>query len=116
MTRGDLWTTRPTKEQMKEKFSGTLDEGDYYAARWYPQMGGYGAYCWVVSGGWGYTSDGDSPCFDVYVFHDGEFPFDPDPDADAPMRRTAIHLHHCCTKQFIRFGNEVESFLQDSKP
>jgi hypothetical protein len=59
-------------------------------ATWYPQMGGYGAKALVIpSGG----------CFDVLVWHDGEFPF-----GDG---RKPASLHHCDARQFIEFGEFV---------
>jgi len=40
----------------------------------------------------------DIGCFDVYVWHDGEFPF----GDESPTR-----LHHCDPGQFVRFGEEI---------
>jgi hypothetical protein len=63
-------------------------------ACWYPQMGGYVAKAIVIPG---------DTCADVYVWHDGSFPFtDDDP-------RGPAHLHHCSGEQFIEFGK----FLTD---
>jgi hypothetical protein len=58
-------------------------------AAWYPQMGGYVAKALAV------PAD-DSRCLDVYVWHDGDFPFG---DGENP-----VELHHCNGKQFIEFG------------
>jgi hypothetical protein len=59
-------------------------------ACWYPQMGGYVAKAIVVPGG----------CAEVYVWHDGSFPFSDDGDAE----RSPAHLHHCNGQQFVEFG------------
>jgi len=38
--------------------------------------------------------------FDVYVWHDGDFPF-------TGSNRIPTRVHHCCAQQFIRFGETV---------
>lgn len=58
-------------------------------ALWYPQMGGYSGKAVAV---------GPAGCFAVYVWHDGEFPF----EGEAPVK-----LHHCDARQFINFGQAV---------
>lgn len=68
-----------------------------WLATFYPQMGGYGGKCWVD------VTEGVGACFDVYVYHDGEFPF-----AHAPTKEP-IRLHHCAAQQFRRFADEVET-------
>ena len=82
-------------------------------ACWYPQMGGYGGKCVVVS--CANQNDGESPaeaCFDIYVWHDGEFPFAPDSDIEhLGYAREPTQLHHCSAEQFIRFGETVRKCL-----
>lgn len=56
-------------------------------ATWYPQMGGYSSKAIVV---------GDDD-FDVYIWHDGDFPF-----GDG---RSPICMHHCDGAQFVEFGS-----------
>lgn len=68
-------------------------------AAWYPQMGGYVSHCIIIPG------DG---CFDVYVWHDGDFPFADDLDGGPPRE-----LHHCDADQFIQFG-ELANRLMDT--
>ena len=72
--------------------------GQGYAG-WYPQMGGYVGKCVVFPG----ENVGD--CFDVLVWHDGEFPFN-DEYGDTP---SPAHLHHCMTEQFREFADFVDS-------
>jgi hypothetical protein len=88
---------QPTPEECE---AGTTYEhaGRRGFATWYPQMGGYVGRCVVLFGA-STTVDGkDGGCFDVFVWHDGEFPFgDRDP----------IDLHHCMAEQFIEFGRVV---------
>lgn len=60
-------------------------------ACWYPQMGGYHGKAIVV---------GDDD-FDVFVWHDGDFPFH---KGENPVR-----MHHCDGQQFVDFGE----FLMD---
>lgn len=62
-------------------------------ACWYPQMGGYSGKAVVLPQG---------GCFDVWVWHDGDFPFS---ETDG---RPAF-VHHCMAEQFIRFGQWVST-------
>ena len=82
----------PTYEQAATNATITVDGSTFHAA-WYPQMGGYGSVCWI-------QTFGDGGCFNVYIWHDGEFPFS---DDEPPTR-----LHHCDAEQFIRFGELVK--------
>jgi hypothetical protein len=69
-----------------------------FLATWYPQMGGYVGKCMVSLN---YENQGEHlPCFDAYVWHDGEFAF-----SDGPP----FELHHCDAEQFIRFGEVVRA-------
>lgn len=94
--------TRPTAEQCTARERVKAFDGSELVpafATWYPQMGGYGAFCVVV------PQDG---CFECYVWHDGEFPFDA--DAGPPAA-----LHHCEAHQFATFAEDVEKFQQAAK-
>ncbi len=65
-------------------------------ATWYPQMGGYvGKAVIVLIPADQYAVDN---CFDVYVWHDGAFPFTEDGSG------SPAHLHHCMPSQFVDFG------------
>lgn len=90
---------RPPKEPTSDQCSAgeMLDEDDQYRyfAIWYPQMGGYVSRAVVAV--FKTPSDEDS-CFDVWVWHDGEFPF---------SDRNPAELHHCSPGQFMRFGEKV---------
>lgn len=94
----------PTSEECSAN-SKVFERGNEVGyACWYPQMGGYcGKAVFVFE-----KTDGNT-CFDVYVWHDGEFPFgDGEP----------VRIHHCDAEQFIRFGNQVKkvmSFDDDSQ-
>lgn len=87
----------PTAEECEAGAKVNLDGVDFYAG-WYPQMGGYGSKVWVELL--------ESGCFDVFVFHDGEFPFG---DEDDNPRG----LHHCNADQFIKFGQWVKELQGD---
>lgn len=67
---------------------------DLSFACWYPQMGGYVGKAII-----NLCSTG---CFDAYVWHNGEFPFD---SADS----NPALVHHCDPDQFIRFGELVKA-------
>jgi hypothetical protein len=84
---------KPTAEQVNAHASITF-EGRTLHAACYPQMGGYGGYCWIGKDG--------SGCFDVWIWHDGEFPF-----GGHPGDRGPIELHHCAAEQFVEFGTWV---------
>lgn len=92
--RGDMRTMiEPTPTQVATNERVVLKDGQVAVAAWYPQMGGYCGRCWIVF----YPGD-EKPgehCFDVFVWHDGEFPF----GDHAP-----VELHHCNPAQFIQFG------------
>lgn len=73
----------PTAEQCTVR--AQVGEG---RACWYPQMGGYAAKAIVFP---------DSGCADVWVWHDGSFPFAGEDGSPAV-------LHHCNGDQFVAFG------------
>ncbi len=84
----------PTSQQCSDNSIVNVD-GVKYTAAWYPQMGGYVGKCLITP-----ESSTMGPCFQVYVWHDGAFPFDDDyGDGVGP-----VSLHHCAADQFIEFG------------
>ena len=87
----------PTCEQCSANETVFEDEHTVGYAIWYPQMGGYvgRAVAMISKGG------GGASCFDVLVWHDGEFPFDGE-GGDNPRQ-----LHHCAAEQFIDFGEKI---------
>lgn len=73
-------------------------------AIWYPQMGGYvGRAVAVMDRSWTEYSGGgrSGGCVDVYVWHDGQFPFSED-------GRDPYLVHHCSPEQFVVFGETIE--------
>lgn len=86
----------PTAEQCSahERFKFLGNQGIYV---WYPQMGGYVGKAAVIRMG------DPGACVDVFVWHDGEFPFG---DEDQKPRE----IHHCDAAQFVRFGKTVADF------
>jgi hypothetical protein len=91
----------PSPEQCSRGAKLAVGKDGVGYACWYPQMGGYVGKAIVVPDPGG---DPDS-CFDVYVWHDGEFPFDGDDDVRGGPPRA---LHHCSAEQFIEFGQFVQ--------
>lgn len=69
-------------------------------AIWYPQMGGYGGHAVVEV--WPTESN---ECFNVWLWHDGEFPF-----SEGQAGVSPAHLHHCAAAQFVLFGHTVDGF------
>jgi hypothetical protein len=69
-------------------------------AGWYPQMGGYVGRCVAVPA--------DEPCWDVWIWHDGEFPFSGE-DARLPdFSGQPRCIHHCDPGQFVDFGEWLQ--------
>lgn len=101
--------TKPTGNQCNENALIPAPEGSpeglVFRAGWYPQMGGYAARCVVVAP-LGVDDDGDTGCFEVYVWHDGEWPFH---NGEQPR-----HLHHCDAQQFIEFGQWVDAAMRST--
>lgn len=94
----------PTPEQCSKNSVIFEDESSIYYAVWYPQMGGYsGKAVARVDKNWEMTSGGAGKggCIDIWVWHDGEFPF-------SETEGNPKELHHCDPEQFIHFGE----FLQ----
>ena len=73
-------------------------------ACWYPQMGGGCGKAILVP-------HSDSGCFEVYVWHDGEFAFGGE---DQPDGRKAVRLHHCDAEQFIEFGQFAKKIVAET--
>jgi hypothetical protein len=86
----------PTHEECDSHATVTLDADTEGIACWYPRMGGYHAHAVIVL---------DEDCVDVYVWHDGDFPF-------KGYERPPIVLHHCDGEQFVGFGHLLEAVLE----
>lgn len=95
----------PTYEEIKNNATVEID-GEKWTACWYPQMGGYIAKAWASLS---CPEQGQASCFEVLVYHDGQFPFDED-TRDAPS--APAHLHHCAPEQFIEFGNFLKGLAK----
>lgn len=74
-------------------------------ALWYPQMGGYVGKAVV-------TVADDAGGVDVFVWHDGTFPFTADQDDLDGVTRTPVRLHHCDVGQFRLFADQVEAWQE----
>lgn len=72
-------------------------------ACWYPQMGGYVGMAVAVR-------DGD--CVDVFVWHDGTWPFDGHCHVCSSPRQP-VRLHHCDGEQFVEFGRFLTMISSD---
>ncbi len=101
----------PTPEQCSVSARLEDFEGCPAYACWYPQMGGYVGKAVVVI-----TTDANGEfvkpdeecydrCFEVYVWHDGAFPFDEEYYGE---KTSPKHLHHCMPSQFVEFGEFVQ--------
>lgn len=92
----------PTHEQCSANERIQLGDGRWATAAWYPSMGGYVSHCLIVK-------EVDSECVEVFVWHDGEFPFRPESSywPGEPVRSPS-RLHHCNPASFIGFGKLAE--------
>lgn len=100
--------SEPTSEQCS-KGEIIEDDGVSYLATWYPQMGGYVSKCMVQLEKCERSTGGPEeclPCFDCYIWHDGEFPF-------SDSGQSPVRIHHCSAKQFVEFGEKVEKVQRD---
>lgn len=113
MDRWRSYIKEPTSKECSENALVFVSENKSAYAMWYPQMGGYSARCVVIlDGKWTDTPQGMrvGGCFDVLVWHDGEFPF----DGEEPGLNPAM-LHHCDPEQFIRFGQIVQRLNENGR-
>lgn len=94
---------RPSPEDCSAHVVRTDPDGRKVLACWSPQMGGYVGEC-VVTWFPDRTAGIASPCFEAYVWHDGEFPL-----ADGEPPRA---LHHCDPGQFVRFGEVIAGAMR----
>lgn len=87
----------PTSDECTNRATLEDDGSRVSYATWYPQMGGYVGKA-VVSY---YRNRTSNSCFEVLVWHDGQFPFSEEDGMPAK-------LHHCLAEQFVTFGEEVK--------
>ena len=105
---------QPTPEQCQVNAQVPLsepyrpDQRGY--ACWYPQMSGYTSRCVVVVED--PQNGADHACFEAYVWHDGQFPFDSDDDRG----RVPARIHHCNAQQFVNFGELVKRLSEPRSP
>lgn len=91
----------PTGEQCTH--NTVLPSG--WIACWYPRMGGYTGRAVA-------RADQDG-CVDVWVWHDGEFPFAGD---RSDVGRSPVALHHCEGDGFERFGRFLTKLSDAAMP
>lgn len=99
----------PTHDQCSNNERIQLEDGRWATAAWYPSMGGYVSHCLIVK-------EPDSSCIEVFVWHDGQFPFGGDIDERWPGEpvRSPSRLHHCNAASFIGFGKLAQR-VQDGE-
>lgn len=83
------WPDAPTPEQCEANAEVDVPACGKGVAFWHPQWGGYTARAIMVP-----YENGD--CFDVYVWHDGEFPRN-----DKPPRE----YHYCDSDQLRKMAD-----------
>jgi hypothetical protein len=92
----NVWerVTEPPEPTAEQCSAAALVPGGQ--ACWYPSAGGYAGKAVAAA-----DEDG---CTDVWVWHDGQFPFRSLDDRDEGPPRSPVLLHHCNPDDFIRFG------------
>ena len=91
----------PTADQCSKHAKVYEDDERRGYAIWYPSMGGYvGKAVAMVTKG---LADA---CIDVYVWHDGAFPFTGENDDG----QNPIDIHHCSPEEFVDFGENLLTF------
>lgn len=77
----------------------TVEETDsgYKLFVWHPQWGGYTSHAEVEFSKTTGDSDSGPGCFELAVYHNGDFPTD----------EPAFHRHCCSAEHFVRFGLNV---------
>lgn len=99
----------PTADQCRATAKVYESEGQVGYAIWYPQMGGYvGKAIAICSRSWyedEATGIGSGGCVDMYIWHDGEFPF----GHASEFKQEPRQLHHCDPDQFIQFGYALKA-------
>jgi hypothetical protein len=86
---------QPTPIQCRDHEVVFENETQIGFADYHPQWGGYCGRCIVI-----FTKGQNSPCFDVYNWHDGEFPTDEDDHYTL--------YHYCDVDQMINFGKTIK--------
>ena len=97
----------PTTDQCSEEQKVYESEHKVGFALWFPQLGGYhGKAVALFDKNWKEMPSGSRSggCVDIYVWHDGEFPF----GGGKPRE-----LHLCDPEQFIQLGQTLKK-LNDS--
>lgn len=95
----------PTTEECSLNTKVLEDDYDIGYAIWYPQMGGYVGKALAIFR----KSENGHGCIDVYIWHNGEFPFTGEGDINP------VKIHHCMAEQFITFGETLMKLEEMSK-
>lgn len=95
------------REPTSDECNAQAQIADHEWAFWWPSMGGYVGRAVVR------TAEGED-CVEVFVWHDGSFPFTGD-DVLWPGEkpRSPTHLHMCSPDDFIRVGEFFNSLPED---
>lgn len=97
----------PTQHQCSNEteltWSGSDDTEHHGTACWYPRMGGYHTKAVAEL-----DQDGH---IDVWVWHNGQFPFTNEFDDDRPP----VLLHHCEGDGFVIFGQFLEKLAETQR-
>ena len=86
----------PTAEQCTNNEVIECANNEEAMAIWLPQVGGYSSFAWAI-----HFKNDSNECFQVRVYHDGEFPKDEE----------TIELHFCDPEQIIAFGTKLKAFV-----
>ncbi len=101
----------PTAEQCTQNEKVFENDDTIGYAIWFPQMGGYvGKSVALFDKSWKENENGSSEkgCIDIYVWHNGTFPFGDEED-------NPREIHLCDPEQFIDFGKKLSDLNEKGK-
>ena len=90
----------PTADDCTQMADLPLPDGRTGTALWWPQMGGYAGKCVAAV---------DDGCVDLWVWHDGRFPFSGSGD---PWGQPPVEMHVDDPEDFVRFGNQLNTIVK----
>jgi len=92
--------------------NGTVEQTErgFRLHAWHPQWGGYSSQAFVDFDETSGDSSGEPGCFELTVWHDGEFPISEERANDPrtePSEAEPFTFHHCGAMQHVYFGLDV---------
>lgn len=97
------------REPTSDECTGRAKVGEHATAFWFPQMGGYTARAVAVV-------DPVDCCIDVWVWHNGEFPFTGESCLGCGFPRSPMRIHATSGFDWIRMGEFFDELEEAARP